>query len=125
MNQNKEETKQFLVRTPKKIMRITVPPSWKVTFGPTGPPRDRHNPDFDGRQRGWVLRFYEAENRQRACFTNVIEFYDLSLPIEVLVMANEGGQSGWVRAEHGFADIPKEMKKKVHVLAEAVEIADE
>lgn len=113
------DTKQFLVRTSKKILRITVPASWKVTFGPTGPPRSH---DYEGqRQKGWVLRFYEAETRQRACFTNVLEFYDLSLPIDVLVMANEGGKTAWVPTTDGFADLPKEAKKSVHILAEAGE----
>ena len=111
------DTKQFLVRTSNKILRIAVPASWKVTFGPTGPPKPV---DHEYRhQRAWVLRFYEAENRQRACFTNVIEFYDLSLPIDVLVLSNDGGKTAWVPTAHGFADLPKELKKSVHVLAPA------
>ena len=116
------DNKQFLIRTSKKILRITVPSTWKVTFGPTGPPRQM---DHEMRhQRGWCLRFYEAENRQRACFTNVLEFYDLSLPIDTLVMANETGQTAWVRTTDGFADLPKEMKKHVHMVADQTE-ADE
>ena len=113
------DIKQFLVRTSKQTFRVAIPSTWKVTFGPTGPPRDA---GYERHQRGWVLRFYEAENRQRACFTNVIEFYDLSIPMDVLVMADEQGKSGWVRIQ-GFVEIPRTKKKASQVLALA-EVAE-
>jgi len=52
--------------------QITVPSSWKVTFGPLvkrksgsgGRPTDFAN------QMPIALRFYESETKQRAIFTN-------------------------------------------------------
>ena len=67
-------------KTDGKIIRITVPEAWKVTFGPiiggkTG--------DSYGREKGCLaLRFYEDEKHQRAIFTNVRNFIDTSIKVE-------------------------------------------
>lgn len=56
-----------------KLRRITVPASWRVTFGPLVPGKEgRGQPS---------LRFYEGEN-QRACFTDVESFREESIKIE-------------------------------------------
>jgi hypothetical protein len=69
---------EFENRTKKKI---TVPSAWKVTFGPSyvGP-----NKQTIGRQFNipLALRFYEANDKQRAIFTDVTSFRDMSIQIE-------------------------------------------
>ena len=62
-------------------LRVTVPAAWKVTFGPV----------FQSSGRGmgfgspnYALRFYEAENKQRAVFVDVASFRDLSIPVQRL-----------------------------------------
>jgi hypothetical protein len=60
-----------------RMRRITVPASWKVTFGPLIP-NDKY-----GNERGkYCLRFYESKDQQRAIFTDVVAFRDASLAIE-------------------------------------------
>ena len=57
-------------------LKITIPDSYKVTFGPVAP-------GAKGYGTGQLaLRVYEAENKQRAIFTDVISFRDLSIPVE-------------------------------------------
>lgn len=53
-------------------IRITIPETWKVTLGAMQPGMD-HSP---------TLRIYEAENKQRAMFRNVVCFRDLSIKVE-------------------------------------------
>ena len=71
-------TKTYLMEVKGgKLRRVTVPSSWKVTFGPLVPSEVRH-----GEVRTFALRFYESEQQQRAVFTDVIAFRDVSLPVE-------------------------------------------
>lgn len=54
--------------------RVTVPDSWKLTFGPLVPGSKDHS--VNSRQ-ALVLRFYEGnKDNQRACFTEVAGFRD-------------------------------------------------
>lgn len=58
--------------------RITVPASWKVTFGPIVP-----GARADRRDVGTLaLRFYEGKDQQRAIFTDVRSFRDSSIKLE-------------------------------------------
>lgn len=57
--------------------KITVPSDWKVTYrtylkGPATP-GDREMPI--------ALRFYENETKQRAVFTDIVSFRDMSIPV--------------------------------------------
>lgn len=66
-----------------KRQRITVPSSWKVTFGPAAAGANSAKYVGEGRApMPLALRFYEAENRQRAIFTDVLNFRDTSIKIE-------------------------------------------
>jgi len=64
----------------KTRVRVTVPEEWKVTFGPAA----RGSNSTSGRtlKMPMALRFYEADNKQRAIFTDVISFRDASILIE-------------------------------------------
>jgi len=87
-----EDTKTYLIRhKDNSERRITVPESWKVTFGPA----------VKGMRSGTgvnlkvplCLRFYESDTKQRAIFTDVVSFRDTSILIEerkVEVQEKEG-----------------------------------
>lgn len=71
-----EKIKQYLIeRSGGEQLVVTIPSSWKVTFGALHP-GGRENYD------GQVLRMYESQNQQRAVFTNVRSFRDLSIKIK-------------------------------------------
>lgn len=61
-----------------KQKRITIPESWKVSFGPLVP-GTRQVGDGAG---GATFRVYESKEKQRACFVGVREFREASIPIE-------------------------------------------
>lgn len=78
MAEKATETKTYLMELKGgKLRRVTVPSTWKVTFGPLVPSEVRH-----GDVRTFALRFYESKEQQRAVFTDVIAFRDVSLPVE-------------------------------------------
>jgi hypothetical protein len=58
--------------------RITVPSTFKVTYGPLFVGGKGAFADQGG---GAVLRFYENDTKQRALFRSVLSFRDLSLPL--------------------------------------------
>jgi hypothetical protein len=70
----------YLIERHDEQLKLTVPSAWKVTFGPAAPPRKDGQHYYGGGK--FALRFYEAENRQRAIFTDVVSFRDLALPME-------------------------------------------
>jgi len=61
------------------LKKVTVPPTWKVTFGPIVP--GAKSGGYTGTE-GLALRFYEGEEKQRAVFTGVVDFRDMSIQIE-------------------------------------------
>lgn len=72
--------------------RVTVPESWKVTFGPAvaGESKSSNGNRF---KMPMALRFYETKDKQRAIFTDVVSFRDSSIKIEeekVSVQEKEG-----------------------------------
>ena len=75
-------------------LRITVPEDWKVTFGPVSP---------GGKYGGGgelALRFYESDTKQRAIFTDVVSFRDLSIPVQRQLKKSSGSQE-WTADENG------------------------
>lgn len=61
--------------------KITVPSDWKVTFGPAVKGTRRGNSPGSNLQMPMALRFYESETKQRAIFTDVVDFRDASIKI--------------------------------------------
>lgn len=78
-----EEKKcQYLIEFENgKRRKVTVPASWKVTFGPAvvGADKVRTGTRY---KMPMAIRFYESKDQQKAIFTDVISFRDLSIPIE-------------------------------------------
>ncbi len=75
---------------------MTVPEGWKITFSPwsnQGGNTKSYGQTGVQNSVGWMLRLYETKERQRAVFTNVVQFRDLSLPIrrKKLTLTTEHG----------------------------------
>lgn len=93
-----EET-TYLITTEDGVYRFCCPESWKVTFGPLYP----------GAQRGWgadpsgglYLRFYEAKDKQRAVFANVLSFRPEHLTLERLETVEDEDHRTFERDEDG------------------------
>lgn len=76
-----DEEKTYLIEFENgRRQKITVPESWKVTFGPAA--RGANGDKKLGRTMPLALRFYESDTKQRAIFTDVISFRDTSIKIE-------------------------------------------
>lgn len=63
-----------------KKQKITVPTKWIVTFGPAAAGVNKKTSGYSGNVP-LALRFYEGKN-QRAIFTDVVSFRDMSIQIE-------------------------------------------
>jgi hypothetical protein len=76
--------------------RITVPSNYKITYGKLHAGGGDGNRNYDS--PGNCLRIYEAENKQRAVFRNVISFRDIGLPLVKKVDEDEHTHEGvdWV-----------------------------
>jgi hypothetical protein len=80
MKQSGPEMTTYLIEFKNgKRQKITVPSSWKVTFGPAV--AGANKADDRGRTIPMAIRFYESENKQRAIFTDVASFRDTSIEI--------------------------------------------
>ena len=80
-----EKTTYLLELTDGSRRKITVPSSWKVTFGPAYIAKNLRVGPNNGQSTGTIpmaLRFYESEKVQKAIFTNVLNFRDMSIEIE-------------------------------------------
>lgn len=76
-----EEMKTYIVKHEDGTERkITVPESWKVTFGPAV--KGNHGNKYEKFKMPMCLRFYESDTKQRAIFTDVVSFRDSSISIE-------------------------------------------
>jgi hypothetical protein len=74
MADSDSDTRTLEVRTQHEgIFRIEVPSGWRITFS-------KVNPQSNGFEN--ALRIYEGEEKQRACFTGVVSFRDLSIPFQ-------------------------------------------
>ena len=80
----KDEMKTYLIEFENgKKQKITVPESWKVTFGPASKGANAGTTRTGSVYKvPLALRFYESETKQRAIFTDVIGFRDMSIKIE-------------------------------------------
>jgi hypothetical protein len=58
----------------ERVFEVTIPATWKVTFGPLA----QGGPHV----QCMALRIYETKEKQRACFINVMSFFDLDIPIK-------------------------------------------
>ena len=84
----KEQMTTYLIRFQNgKEQKVTVPESWKVTFGPAA--RGNNATSKHTYKMPLALRFYENEKKQRAIFTDVASFRDTSIQIEEKVVRKQ------------------------------------
>ena len=86
-------TRTYEIVTDAGTFRMEIPEEWKVTYGPV----------FQGGKYGGgenALRVYEAESKQRAIFTGVRSFRDLSIPVKRLLVS-EKGSNKWEADRNG------------------------
>jgi hypothetical protein len=79
-----ENIREYLIeKADGTKLKVKIPNDWKVTFGPAV--KGKNQPTVGERRlkMPMALRFYENETKQRAIFLDVVEFRDLSIPIEV------------------------------------------
>jgi hypothetical protein len=62
-----------------EFLKVTVPNTWKVTYAPIF--MAKSGPQYGGGNE-MCLRFYEAENKQRALFRKVKQFREIHIKIE-------------------------------------------
>jgi len=98
MAKNNGEMKEYLIKSRDGTRMITIPASWKITYGTLHPGTKGYGGD------GNVLRIYETKEKQRAIFTGVETFRDLSIPVKKLVkdrdaMAKVKHEKGKVTSE--------------------------
>lgn len=80
--------------------RVTVPATWKVTFGPLCPGSRGHHGNGES---ATCLRFYEGKDQQRAVFVGVSAFRDDSIAILERVTK--------VQQQNAYKDTPAGAKR--------------
>lgn len=95
------DKKEYIIDSDKGIFKITIPSSWKVTYG-------RVQPTECGGYGGsgadqFCVRIYETEKQQRAIFTGVKSFRDLGIKLEIPNgFGKENQLPEWIVAEEGI-----------------------
>jgi hypothetical protein len=69
-----EKLRDYYIKGTNYEYIITVNEDWKITYGPVTPGK--------GSYGGYALRIYESDTKQRAIFTDVISFRDMSIPVK-------------------------------------------
>jgi hypothetical protein len=80
-NKPKDETIYLIEFEDGSRKKVTVPANWRVTFGPVVSFGADRRPQGNRYTVPVALRFYEDETKQRAIFTHVTNFRDMSIPI--------------------------------------------
>lgn len=106
------DERTLLVECRGEKFKITIPADWKVTFGKAMQGRG-YESDPDGRE----LRIYECETKQRACFTGVRSFRDLSIPVVRLVVS-ESGENFWEDDGDGTHTSTRKVRRSVKEVSE-------
>ena len=76
------DVRTYEIKTQSDRFRIDIPANFKVTFGSLSP-----GSKYGG--GAMALRVYESDTKQRAVFTDVISFRDLSIPVRKYVKATK------------------------------------
>lgn len=98
------QTKTFiLTMNSGQVRRVTVPATWKVTFGPIFMPRKAEG-SYDRGNIQYGLRFYEGKDQQRACFTGVESFRDSSITYEEKIL-HKKAQVAAVKTDRGMRNV--------------------
>jgi len=92
MPKDKDTVTYLITKTDGSEFQIDIPSAYRVTFGPAfvggGPQVNGKIP--------MALRFYESEKAQRAIFTDVASFRDMSIPMRIKQVKTQ--------TKHGFVE---------------------
>lgn len=67
--------------------RVTIPDTWKVTFGSVVPGKAAVS---------YGLRLWESDDKQRAVFTDVVSFRDLTVEVQVSAVRKFGTEAWYL-----------------------------
>lgn len=110
-----DKTTYMIEFTDGKRKKITVPSSWKVTFGPVAVRKSGSVALPYKDKMPQALRFYESETKQRAIFTNVASFRDMSIEIHEERVSSQS-KTGTIEIEGSrkIANFRTEMKEWIN-----------
>jgi len=94
-----------IVFSDDSVRRVTIPASWKVTFGAIVPTARAAEAGGYG---GWGLRIYEAQDRQRAVFTGVHSFYDVAIEQKVHAI-RKFGTDEWFKDDGSWTEARRDL----------------
>jgi hypothetical protein len=92
--------------------RIDIPETWKVTFGPVIGAKGYES-------SGLAFRVWETDKQQRALFTNVTSFRDLSLPM-MREAVRKFGTDDWIIDDGSWTGKKAEQVERQWVPADDV-----
>lgn len=101
-------TRTYEIVTTRGKQRITVPDTYKVTFGAVVPGAKGGG----GSYGGWGLRIWESQDKQRAVFSDVISFRDLSIPVEIEAVRKFGSDNDWMIDDGSWTGKRAELVEK-------------
>ena len=114
-----KEMKTYLLRGSDGTKRITIPAEWKITYGKLHGGREENGKWSGGSGQPNVLRIYESKEKQRAIFTNIVEFRDTSIKCEKLVTNKE--EKIEILHSRGITDAKEQRKHRQVWIEDAVE----
>lgn len=106
-----EITTTYEIDTNEGRYRVTVPASYKVTFGPVAVGGKLRGGGYGEPGGSMALRIYESDTKQRAVFVGVRSFRDLSIPLMREHVQVEGSTE-WVAAENLSTSNSKRVTKR-------------
>ena len=100
-------TRTYEIVTTRGKQRITVPDTYKVTFGAVVPGAKGSGSSYGA----WGLRIWESQDKQRAVFSDVLSFRDLSIPVEVQAV-RKFGSDDWLLDDGSYTGKKGETVEK-------------
>lgn len=104
--------KTYLIDTNQGSLQIDIPENWKVTYGPVSPGAKGYGNDL-------ALRIYESDTKQRAIFTGVRSFRDMSIPVRRKI-TTESGVASWDIDENSSIENKNVSRQSTWVEADEV-----
>jgi len=116
-----DEKTYEVVFTDGRRQRFTVPAAWKVSFGAIVP-----SAKGSSSSGAWGLRVWEATDKQRAVYSGVTEFWDISIPVEVRAVRKYGTDE-WLLDDGSFKDeeVERQWKTEADIQRGPVSVEDE
>ena len=102
------ETTTYEIVTNDGKYRITIPTTFKVTFGPVAVGGKLRGGGYGEPGGSMALRIYESDTKQRAVFVGVKSFRDISIPL-MHELVKVSGEEKFVSSE----DLTESKRKSV------------